>query len=130
MTKKELSQLYYLNREIKMLKKDLTKLETAVGLKSPNITGLPSGHGVDRAELLAEMSDIAIIIKCKLEQVTYEHSRLLRYINTIDDSLMRQILTYRYVNRFTWQQVANSLGETDESFPRKKHDTFLNKMCK
>ena len=38
---------------------------------------------------------------------------------------MRLILSLRYINGLSWQQVAFSIGEYDESYPRKKHNKFL-----
>ena len=48
------------------------------------------------------------------------------YINTIDDSLTRQILSLRYVNGLTWEQVAASIGggNTADSV-RKVAERFL-----
>jgi hypothetical protein len=48
------------------------------------------------------------------------------YIETIDDSLLRQIITLRHVNGLTWDQVAAHIGggNTGDSV-RKMHDRFL-----
>jgi len=35
---------------------------------------------------------------------------LERYIAGIDDSLIQQIFTLRFINRLSWQQVANRIG--------------------
>ncbi|MCI8387041.1 MAG: hypothetical protein HFE63_01065 [Clostridiales bacterium] len=34
----------------------------------------------------------------------------MRTINSVDDSFMRQVLTYRFVDGLTWYQVAMSVG--------------------
>ncbi len=33
-----------------------------------------------------------------------------QYINSVEDSRMRSILTYRYIDGLSWQQVANKIG--------------------
>ena len=48
-----------------------------------------------------------------------------RYIQSVEDSQMRMILTLRYVRGLTWQKVAYEIGEKDEQYPRRKHNAFL-----
>lgn len=112
MTLKELSQLYYLNREIEMDLRLLQELEAKALPGAQVITGMPHGSGM--ADIVgryaAEIADLRGIIEAKHQQCLYERSRLMRYIADIDDSLLRQIFTYRFVNGLPWLQVAASIG--------------------
>ena len=112
MTLKELSQLYYLNREIEMELRRLRELEARALPGAQVITGMPHGSGV--ADIVgryaAEIADLRGIIEAKHQQCLYERSRLERYIADIDDSLLRQIFTYRFVNGLPWLQVAACIG--------------------
>ena len=112
MTLKELSQLYYLNREIEMDQRRLRELEARALPGAQVITGMPHGTGV--ADIMgryaAEIADLRGIIEAKHQQCLYERSRLERYIADIDDSLLRQIFTYRFVNGLPWLQVAACIG--------------------
>ena len=112
MTLKELSQLYYLNREIEMDKRRLHELEAEAVSISPNLTGMPRSPGVSDkvGRYAAEIADLKGIIEAKIQQCTYERNRLERYIMDIDDSLLRQIFTYRFINGLPWRQVADSIG--------------------
>lgn len=112
MTLKELSQLYYLNREIEMDKKRLLELEAQAVSCSADLTGMPRGSGVsDRVgRYAADIVDLKGIIEAKLQQCIYERNRLERYIMSIDDSLLRQIFTYRFINGLPWEQVAACVG--------------------
>jgi len=112
MTLKELSQLYYLNREIEMDKKRLLELETKAVSCSAQLTGMPHNPSVsDRVgRYAAEIVDLKGIIEAKLQQCIYERNRLERYISSIDDSLIRQIFTYRFINGLPWAQVAACIG--------------------
>lgn len=127
MTKKELSQLYWLNREIEEEKRKLRELEAASTSGTAKITGLPHVSGAhdkigDMAILIAEQRDL---IDLKVRQSVIEYNRLNRYIAGVEDAQMRMILSLRYVNGLSWQQVAFAIGETDESYPRRKHNDFL-----
>lgn len=112
MTLKELSQLYYLNREIEMDRRRLWELEQRAVPGAQVLDGLP--HGGTRLDSVgmyaAEIADLRGIIAAKHQQCLYERSRLERYISGIDDSLTRQIFTYRFVEGMTWAQVANRIG--------------------
>lgn len=113
MTLKELSQLYYLNREIEMDKNRLEKLKAKASSPSgPNLTGMPgSGSYENRLErYIAEIVDLEGIISAKISQCIHERNRLERYIANIGDSLTRQIFTQRFVNGLNWSQTAASIG--------------------
>ena len=103
MTLQELSQLYYLNREIEMDQRRLWELEGKALPHSPSLTGMPSGGGEqDKVGLYAaEIADLRGIIEAKHQQCLYERNRLERYIAGIEDSFLRQVFTYRFVNEIS-----------------------------
>ena len=130
MTKRELSQLYYLKKEIKEQQRRLEELETAATSCTAKITGLPSGKGVSDqvGKYSAQIADLKVLLDLNLKKCFYELNRLNRYIQSVDDSEMRTILTLRYINGLSWQKVAFRIGEHDEQYPRKKHNAFLKKQ--
>lgn len=128
MTKKELSQLYYLKREIKEQQKKIKELETTATSCSSKIDGLPSGEGINDkiGNYAVQIADLKSLLDLNLKKCFYEFNRLNRYIQSVEDSQMRMILTLRYVNGLTWRQIAKSMGVAgDGSTERKKHDRFL-----
>lgn len=118
MTKKELSQLYYLNREIEQLTKQLKDLQ-----QKRKIQGLPY---IDTEDIQTEIEDCKITLKTKQKKAMKEYNRLVKYIDGIDDSLSRQIISLRYINGLSWKQVAFHIGggNTPDSV-RKVHDRWL-----
>lgn len=127
MTKKELSQLYYLNREIGQLQIRLAELECLATSCTANITGMPKASGISDklSKYVAEIADLKCLLDLNLKKCFYELNRLNRYIQGLEDSEMRMILSLRYVNGLSWQQIAYSIGENDEQYPRRKHNKFL-----
>ena len=127
MTKKELSQLYYLNREIEEQQRRLRELESLASSCTAQITGMPkSVQFSDKlAKYAVEIADLKALLDLNLKKCFYELNRLNRYIDSVEDSQMRLILSLRYINGLTWQQIAFSIGEHDEQYPRRKHNTFL-----
>ena len=59
-------------------------------------------------------------------QIIEEQVKILGYIKTIDDSLMRQIIYHRCVLRMKWGQVARHIpGDNSPDGLRKMLDRFL-----
>ena len=114
MTVKELSQLYWLTREIEADQRRLEELEQAAGApSSSNLTGMP--HAPNRNDskverLAAEIVDLQAIIAARQIQCIHERARLERWISEIPDSLTRQIFQHRFVDGLTWVQVALRVG--------------------
>lgn len=106
-TVKELSQLRHLSKEIKQDERSL---------KGNN----PS---------VSTTLEIEKMIERKKQSRMVEYNRLMRYISSVDDSFMRQILTLRYVNGCSWLQVAMRIGggNTEDSV-RMAHKRFLEKQ--
>ena len=112
MTIKELSQLYHLNREIEQEKSRLQELTAAATDTSAKISGLPHVGGLsDKTAIAAQIADSKAVIEAKIALSVVEYNRLNRYINSVGDSLTRQILSLRFVNGLSWNQVAASIGE-------------------
>lgn len=117
MTLKELSQLYYLNREIEMDQQRLEELRTKASAPgSPNYDGMPKSPSYENRleRYIAEIVDLEAIISAKITQCVHERNRLERYIADIPDSLTRQVFTLRFINGLTWLQVACSIGNNTE----------------
>ena len=118
MTIKELSQLYFLNLEIEKQKQRLAELESDAFNTTPQLTVMPSGTCVnDKVGMYAaEIADLKELISLNIQKCWYERNRLERYIQGIDDSQIRQILTLRFVEGLKWEEVADELkGVTSES---------------
>ena len=114
MTLKELSQLYWLNKEITRDEQRLAELESsAYSAKIPNLTGTPggvvtTGSAVERNAMA--LADLRSTIEAKRERCILERNRLESYIADIPDSLTRQIFTLRFVDGLSWWNVARGVG--------------------
>lgn len=132
MTREELEQIYYLNRELRALEKLLEKLTAESLIQSP----LPfSSHGSgvsDKVGKLAQQRvDTEQLIRDKKAEIQQQRDKALEYIYNIPDSLTRQVIYYRCVNLFSWKRVAYEVGgqNTEESV-RKVYKRFFEKQEK
>lgn len=129
MTEKQLNQIYYLSKEKKMWENKLKEITEIKAVSYENSgAGRSSEISSPVVKLAEQREKIRDIISAKLAEISYVEREILEYINTIDDSLIRQIMIHRHIELKSWVQVANAIGgnNTAESV-RKIHDRFLQK---
>ena len=111
LTRKELSQLYYLQKEISSDEQRLIDLETAATSITANLSGMPGGgRKSDKTAIAAEIADLKSIIQAKRDMCVAHYNQIMRYVAGIEDSLMRQIITMRNLDMLTWAQIAQRIG--------------------
>lgn len=124
-----LSALTALKREIDDLSQRIADLEwKAQGCKG-RIRGLPE----KQPEAAARLREAAAAAREKMEarrlESMVELGRLYALIDDVPDAQLRLILTARYIDGMTWQQVAFKIGEYDEQVPRRIHNRALRRMA-
>ncbi|MDR1822020.1 MAG: hypothetical protein LBQ91_06240 [Oscillospiraceae bacterium] len=122
MTTRELSQLYYLTQEIKRARERLAELRTAAASAAAHITGMPrSNSASDRTAASAiRQADLEDTLDRKIELLETERIKLLTYINSIPDSLTRQIFQLRFEELLTYTQIVWRLGGGNTEWGIKK----------
>lgn len=100
MTLNDLSQLYWLKKEISCDEKRLRQMDA------------------DRSD---ECEKLKIMIGEKKQRCITEQARIEKYITSIDDSLTRQIFIYRFVCCMSWVEVSMTIGggNTPESVKKR-----------
>lgn len=125
MTKKEINQIYYINREIEMWQR---QLDDIYGLQSPKLDGLPKSiePGDLTGDKAAKALQIRTIIEELLAELQMQRKKIYEFISALDNSLMRQIIMYRCLSLCTWEETAIYVGgnNTAESV-RKMFDRFF-----
>lgn len=111
MTKDELEQIYYLNKELRMWENELTKLRARSLVSSP-IAQETRGSGIsDKVAQRAEQAiELENRIQAKRDEIQQLRDRAVEYVTTIPDSLTRLIVYYRCVSLFGWRRVAYEVG--------------------
>ena len=116
----QLKQLRYLKGEVILLTQRLERLET-------ELTGNTRCRWRGRATLEygAQLVALRDALAARRATCMAQLGALHRYIDSIDDSRMRQIMAGRYVDGLSWKEVAARIGERDEQYPRRLHNRFL-----
>ncbi len=121
--KKRLSQYSKLKKEIDEDRLRLARLADRLLRHDPNHgfwSGV-GGHCFSRYEAHIEEN----VARCAALV-----EELQAFINEIEESQIRRIFTLRYVYGYTWQKIAFYFRAYDESYPRKKHDRYLEKRAR
>ncbi len=102
LTKEKLKQLIDLRKEIKEIEQKIKHEDTEI----------PSGN----TALLEKRKHMA----AELEK------EISGYINSVDDSRVRRIMQYKYIDGYTWKRIAKIM-HYDRSYPEKVVTKYLNK---
>ena len=126
MTIKQLEQIYYLTKEKQMWEDRLRELPDITAVRYDSIGVSNSGVSSPVQQIAEQREKIREIISAKLVEISFVEREILEYICSIDDSLMRQIMTHRHIELKSWLQVANTIGgnNTADSV-RMMHDRYL-----
>lgn len=132
MNREKLIQYRDLRKEIEELEKKLSKLKSrrasdTVQASNQDFPFQPiriTVYGMDSRA--TERTENAI-------ERRYRKCQKLRYqidtfINQIPDSRTRQVFELRYIDGYSWIQISRHFGSRDESYSRKIHDRYLDKL--
>lgn len=118
MTRGELSQIYWLNRELKMWQEKKRECEYKAYPSSINNEneGMRGSVTSDKTgNIAAEIADITQIIDGILARIQYQIRKVYKHIDTIEDSQLRQIVQYRCVDCMNWEDVGDNTGITSDA---------------
>lgn len=119
MTERELEQILDLRREIRDIEAKLVTINTRkmeivhdkVQTSSKEwpfirtnltIQGISEKTRRTRERELSQQQDL---LNERLEQCTRLETRITEFINNVDDSNIRRIIEYRYIDRKTWDEI-------------------------
>ena len=122
MTLKELSEVYYIDKEIKKDKAQLKELEERSTSTSQTYSHTPSAHSADsKVERYATaIADLQETIRLNEIRLTETRAKITRWINAISDSQTRLIFKLRFLWLLGWDDVAEEIGGGNTSDSVKK----------
>ena len=107
MTKNELSKYYYLSKEIEQIQSKIDEVQSTY-ISSSQMDGMP--HERKQSSPQERMIILIEKYKEKLEQkkseAVQEMLKIETYLAGIEDIETRMIFNYRYIERKSWEQIA------------------------
>jgi hypothetical protein len=128
----DLDQLRFIKNEIELIKSQIDKLENQV------VTDVVSGSSAhypygQRKFVITGIGqcDKGLVNKLKarlenhLAKLLTMQNEMMTFIESVEDSELRQILILRYVCNQPWREVAQEMNYAAESVPRKRCARFF-----
>lgn len=109
----KLSNLFYINKEIKRLESELEEI-TEIG--SSVIDGMPHGtKSGDKVQqlVLKRQTLVEKIVKKQLEYID-EKIKIENFIANIDDAKIKHIVALRFVEFKSWYEIADEITPEDK----------------
>lgn len=112
MTRTDLSQIYFITRELERAERALKELEASISPKSQNMNGMPGGSGTSdpTATTAIQMALYRDQIEKGRRKLLEKEIQVEEYCESLDDHFLRLIIKYRCVDLMTWGQVAAKIG--------------------
>lgn len=132
MTKENLKRYRGLLTEVNLLKKQLEKIEPEFVRDSVNgsASQFPyTNHkvhieGYDLEGYKRKVARLNRRIVNKMDELVEEKDRLIEFIYDIENSEVRQIFIYRYIDGLVWKEIGDKMNYGTSTI-RLKHDSFI-----
>lgn len=135
MTKEKLKRYRFLLSELDLLKRQLEKLEPEYVLDSVNGSDSEfpyTNHkmhieGYDLESYRKKVERLKRRINYKMNELIGEKECLVESIYKIENSEIRQIFIYRYIDGLMWKEIAGKMNYGTSTI-RLKHDNFIRNL--
>lgn len=109
----ELSQLYYIELEIKAYRDKISELRDLAEGVTPNYSGMPSGGSQNQGKV--ERAAVAIVsymemLDKAIQEKVEQSKRIHAFILDCPDAQTRQIMFLRFVQCKSWGEIARRIG--------------------
>ena len=112
MTVEESRQIYYIIKEIEVIKKDLAELRMKNPYKENIITDMPRGgwNANDLSKYMSDIMGLEDMLNYALRKLQRERRKFEEFLDTVEDAEMRLILRLRCINNMRWEDIGEEIG--------------------
>ena len=115
----------YLNQRINRLLLEQQQWRELATRVSPNLSGMPRGGGRGGAQgAISKIVDLETEINAEIYKLVEKRKEIEGIIRMVEDSTLRTLLEYRYLNGKKWEEIALMMGY-DYRYIRKLHKKAL-----
>lgn len=126
MKQEELTEVYYINKEIEIIEKELKELRNKNFYKTNVMSNMPRG-GI-RKDPFAEYTEKAIELETMLEyslkKLQEKRREAENYLNGMEDGEIRVITRLRCINNLSWEEIGEAVAMDRRTVSRKYYSQF------
>lgn len=129
MTVKELSELYYIEKEIVQIQTDIKNLKEKNFYKKPSLSEWIKGSRNYNQVLLylEQEEELKQELLYQLMRLQKKRKEIEEFLECVVDAEDRLILRLRIVNQMTWQEIANELNLDRTTVSKRFYKFFSDK---
>ncbi len=127
---KLLKQVYWDEKNLKRLQEKLEKITIKIeSIRSSNISSMPKSSGLaqDISDLLGQQEEYQSLIIKKIMKLEESRQKAESSIDTLEDSRLKLILNYVYLEDMTFKEIAVDLRKSERHI-RRLHDIAIRLM--
>lgn len=122
MNEKDLNKYYYLKKEIENLEERI--ITFGVGVSSVKIKELDVDSSPKFCSIQEKISELKDLWIEKRVEALEEYIKIEHYISNIEDSEIRQIMRYRYLDLKKWDDI-DTLLHNGINYSKKKYYKYM-----
>ena len=129
MTAEEINSIYYINKEIEHIQKELYDLKTKNFYKSNILTGMPKGNSERDifSDYVEDIKTLEDMLHYNLKKLRIERKKMEEFLFSIEDVELRLIVRLRVVNNMKWEEIGAELGMERTTVSKKFYRFFSEK---
>lgn len=126
MTVEELSELYYINKEIEMIQKELIELREKIFYKKSMLSNLSKANRIidENLRYVEIMEQLEQQLNFSLFELQKKRMEIESFLQTIKNAEDRLIIRLRVIDNMKWQEIADKLGLERTTVSKRFHKFF------
>lgn len=126
--KEYLLSYQHLNQRINRLLLEQQQWRELATRVSPNLSGMPRGGGGGGTQgAISKIVDLETEINAEIDKLVEKRKEIEHIIRAVEDSTLRTLLEYRYINGKKWEEIALMMGY-DYRYILKIHGKALSQL--
>lgn len=127
--KKFLQEVRRMDRRIDARQERLDRIRARLEAgRMSSVTGMPRGGRSDWADTADRLIDLERRVNSTIREMCRWKRLAQEAIDRIDDSRLRDVLEYYYIDGMTWEQVAEAMGFKDVRWAYVLHGRALQQL--
>lgn len=125
MTIEEVSELYYINKEIAQIQREIAELKKKNYYKKPVMSDMPKGsRGTDIRECVDSIKALEDSLHYNLLTLQRKRVAAEEFLQSVEDAEIRLIMRLRVVNNMSWENIGKEVGMSRTTVSRKFYQYF------